>query len=57
MKYQAVCKLHTDFAAPEREEYAVALDDLAIHQEAAHFIGVAEIDDDQEPSDSKTGGN
>lgn len=44
MKYQAVCKLHPEFQAPARDDYAVALDDLRAHQDAQHFLGVVTIE-------------
>lgn len=49
MKYQAVCKLHPAFAAPERDEYAAALEDLTAHQQADHWIGVVTLEDEPEP--------
>lgn len=44
MKYQAICKMHADFSAQVRDDYATAMDDLSAHQADAHAMDVIIIE-------------
>lgn len=45
--YRAECKLHPEFEAETREEYADASADLAAHLDERHTVGVVSIPDGQ----------
>lgn len=52
--YRAECKLHPEFDADVRVEYADAVADLAAHLDSSHAVGVVQIEEPSHGEDGQT---